>query len=433
MLIKKKITNTHLINYLICFLPLSLIIGNLAININVIAICLLGISTYKFKIFNLQNRMYLFLIYGFFSYLVLITLVKYLPDLNDNFFYKSYIFKSLFYLRFLIFFLIINQLIQEGRFNIKLFFLISSILVFIISINTFLIFFKITNFSFFGDESIAGGYVQRWALFFIFLFNLFFSNSKNIKKIIFYNVSIIIFFIFAIAFSGNRMPLVIFISYFFLFGVIFKQFRKYLILFFILITFFTSVLFNFFSDTLIKKQIWSFYGNSKEIVKLAPKLFYYSTLEKTHHNFASGHLMTFNAGVQTWKKNKILGGGIKSSRINCKSINDYHVCGMHPHNYFIEILIDTGIIGLIFIYSFFLIGLISFLKSFNKNLSLNFFYMPFFLIIFFEFFPLKSSGSFFTTGNATYIFFMLAIFINFTKLQKIKNNWNLIKLNKRKY
>ena len=418
MLTKEKINTTDLINYLICFLPLSLILGNLATNINIVTICLLGIFTYKFEIFNLQNKTYQFLIFGFFSYLILITLIKYLPNLNEDAYFKVYIIKSLLYLRFLIFFLIVNKLIQDENFNIKLFYIVSSILVLLVCFNIFLIYFNLTDFSLFGNEQIAGGYIQRWALFFIFFTNLLFFNSKNIKKIIFLNIFFITFFIFTIAFSGNRMPLLIFISFFVLLGLIFKQFRKYIIFFIILITILVTTLFKFFPDTLLKKQIWSFYGNSKEIVRLSPKLFYYGRLEKKHHNYASGYLSTFNAGVQTWKKNKIFGGGLKSSRINCKSINDYHVCSMHPHNYLIEILIDTGIVGFTFIYLFFLIGLINFLKSNNKNLLSNYWYTPFFLIFFFEFFPLRSTGSFFTTGNAAYIFFIMAVFINFVKIRK---------------
>ena len=185
MLTKEKINTTDLINYLICFLPLSLILGNLATNINIFTICLLGIFTYKFEIFNLQNKTYQFLIFGFFSYLILITLIKYLPNLMKMLIYKVYIIKSLLYLRFLIFFLIVNKLIQDENFNIKLFYIVSSILVLLVCFNIFLIYFNLTDFSLFGNEQIAGGYIQRWALFFIFFTNLLFFNYKNIKKIIF--------------------------------------------------------------------------------------------------------------------------------------------------------------------------------------------------------------------------------------------------------
>jgi len=44
--------------------------------------------------------------------------------------------------------------------------------------------------------------------------------------------------------------------------------------------------------------------------------------------------------------------------------------------------------------------------NFDNNLI-----FPFLLIFLAEIFPIKSSGSFFTTGNTTFIFFILAVII----------------------
>jgi hypothetical protein len=46
--------------------------------------------------------------------------------------------------------------------------------------------------------------------------------------------------------------------------------------------------------------------------------------------------------------------------------------------------------------------------------------MPYFLMFFFEFFPLRSSGSFFTTTNSILIFLTLAIIINIEKINNIE-------------
>ena len=51
------------------------------------------------------------------------------------------------------------------------------------------------------------------------------------------------------------------------------------------------------------------------------------------------------SGVATWRQNKVIGGGLDSFYSNCvKSIND---CSSHPHNYYLEILSEIGVIGLI--------------------------------------------------------------------------------------
>jgi len=87
---------------------------------------------------------------------------------------------------------------------------------------------------------------------------------------------------------------------------------------------------------------------------------------------------------------------------------------MHPHNYYLEILTETGILGFITVLSIiFLILYVSlFKKYFIKNsLINNHFIVPFIFLFFVEIFPLKSTGSFFTTGNTTYIFLIMAILI----------------------
>ena len=87
-------------------------------------------------------------------------------------------------------------------------------------------------------------------------------------------------------------------------------------------------------------------------------------------------------------------------------------------------MLDTGLLGLIIIYSVFLIGLTNFLKfyflKYNERIKLS--TLPFFLIIFFEFFPFRSTGSFFTTSVSTIIFLFLPILMN---LKKIKNFYKM--------
>jgi len=77
MLIKKKLFNyNNLINILIAAIPLSLILGNLIVNINIILICILGVAIYKFNTFQINRKKYQYLIYSFFLYLILITLYQ---------------------------------------------------------------------------------------------------------------------------------------------------------------------------------------------------------------------------------------------------------------------------------------------------------------------------------------------------------------------
>ena len=91
---------------------------------------------------------------------------------------------------------------------------------------------------------------------------------------------------------------------------------------------------------------------------------------------------------------------------------------MHPHNYYLEILTETGILGFIIILSIFGNALyLSFFKKYftSSNLRHNNVIIPFIFLFIAEIFPVKSTGSFFTTGNATYLFIIIGILIGLSR------------------
>ncbi len=46
--------------------------------------------------------------------------------------------------------------------------------------------------------------------------------------------------------------------------------------------------------------------------------------------------------------------------------------------------------------------------------------LPFFILFIVEIFPFKTTGSFFTTTNATYLFILIPFIIGLTELKKVK-------------
>ena len=129
------------------------------------------------------------------------------------------------------------------------------------------------------------------------------------------------------------------------------------------------------------------------------------------------YIKEFYSGYQTWLENKYIGGGIRSFRYNCATFN----CSSHPHNYYLEILSELGLIG------FFLISIIFFTILFKCffnqhakkiNLTYNKIIIPFMFLFIIEIFPIKSTGSFFTTGNATYLFLIMSITIALSQVSK---------------
>ena len=83
-------------------------------------------------------------------------------------------------------------------------------------------------------------------------------------------------------------------------------------------------------------------------------------------------------------------------------------CSTHPHNIYFELLAETGIIGL-FIFVIFILKLIidTYLKNRSKNKIIFIFIFSFVV----SYFPIKPSGSFFSTWNGYFIWIIVSFFI----------------------
>ena len=138
-------------------------------------------------------------------------------------------------------------------------------------------------------------------------------------------------------------------------------------------------------------------------------------------NFGSGHFVTYLTAIDVWLDNPIIGNGIKSFRIKCatKLHLPNRVCTTHPHNYYLELLNDTGLLGALLLVCaiFYLITNKFFnFKYYEKNEKLLFICLL--IIIIAEFFPLRSSGSFFSTTNSAFIFLILGMLNGLKKIKK---------------
>ena len=122
------------------------------------------------------------------------------------------------------------------------------------------------------------------------------------------------------------------------------------------------------------------------------------------------YMKEFYTGYNVWIENFFLGVGINAFHINCAKTISY--CASHPHNYYLEILSELGIIGFFLIVTIFTKALlmIDYKNHINSNFNNNLIY-PFILLFIVEIFPFKTSGSFFTTGNTTYLFILMGILI----------------------
>jgi len=428
---QKVFQSRNVLNFLICFFPLSFVFGNLIVNIEIVLISLLGIFIYKKNIFFFDNKKTIIVLFAFFLLLIFSTL------LFHNFYLDSpRVIKSILFLRYFFFFLVISTVVKNKDFNFKYFSLSCFLITIFLSIDiifqtyegvNLLGYPQQTNHSsgIFGTELIAGGYIQKFCL--IGLIFLTFTSSSLNKTILYISLSSLILGM-GIFFSGNRMPFILFIISIFISLFFVKKYRSTIFFVLTLMLIFLIIVLN--NNNVIKKKYISFFSNSIYIAKILKDEIKNDFKESGSLKIpGSGHGVIFVSSLHTWLEKPFLGRGIRSFGITCRKNqfifypgkNDYgglknRSCAPHPHNYYLEILNDTGLIGMSLIaITIIMIGInnINFYKA--RNFKYSFINYILILTLFVELIPIRSSGAFFSTANASFIFFLLGLIINLHK------------------
>ena len=407
-------------------IPISYILGNFILNLNILLITIFGLINYvqgfRFKVLNIDKIVVFFFFYILFTSIWNTVEINFFNSNVKNYFMLN---KSILFLRYLFLYFTMRLLVENKLIDYKIIFYSYSIVVLFVSIDIIFQFFytkDLLGFTSpnwhkrtgpFNDEEIAGGFIQRFSLFVFYTF-IMFASFKNLTSKV-YLLSFVFFLIsISIIFSGNRMPLILFFISIFLILITNKTLKRYLIQIFIFVFLITFVTIN--SSSQLKAYYKSFFDQSEKMLSL----FSYRITgvgSDLLYDKRPSYIHEFDAGIGTFKLNKYFGGGIKSFRFNCPSrkienINERTTCNMHPHNYYLEILTDLGIIGFLI----FIALVISVLFNAYKVLLFSnnkYIFSPFLYVFIMEIFPIKSSGSFFTTNNSTIIFLSLGILASF--------------------
>ena len=132
--------------------------------------------------------------------------------------------------------------------------------------------------------------------------------------------------------------------------------------------------------------------------------------------FSIGHTYYFITSINMFLSNNIIGIGPNLFREVC-AYQEYYLgkeimsCSTHPHNFYFQLLAETGLLGFLFLFSFFLyLSIKIFRFLFKKDIFENYKYCLL-LSIFINIFPISSHGNFFNNWNSISIFFPLAFFI----------------------
>ena len=455
---RTNLTKSNILNFLLALFPLSFIAGNMLININLLLIVILSLIFFNKELFRIKIFLLDKIIFFYFFLIIFTSFINDYQFFTEQMAWKGYfstVKKSIYFLKYLLLYLSLRFLIEKNIINLKLFFISCSVATLFVSLDIFIQFiFEKDLFGFevaansrklsgpFGDELIAGGFIQRFCIFSFFVLPFFYpNNSKVISKYV-VPVLFVIFFV-GIILSGNRMPLMLFIFTIFLILIFNNQTRKLIFPFVIIFTLLFTIALNF--NSTIKANFKNFYSTVSIMSEIV--------VNNDFQNIRTPmYLKEFETFYETWLMNKYIGGGIKNFRYYCherpnidgdlKKWNEARkkikypefICNMHPHNYYLEILTETGILGLITIFCIFMgILYVTFVKKYflKSALNNNYIIIPFIFLFITEIFPIKSTGSFFTTGNTTYLFLIVGLMIGLARKNNIiENKIQKYKLNK---
>ena len=281
----------------------------------------------------------------------------------------------------------------------------------------------------FKDELIPGAYLTKFGLLgIIFLFS-------NINNITYKNISTIIYLVIlgaAIFASGERMALATFLM-----GIIFLSifYRSNRLIFFssfviilltILIIFKSHPIYNDF--TVIESTPYhnglkvektftcknDVKNNCKKIINLQPS---FIKVIKNFDQSAYGEI--YNLGLQMFKDHKFSGIGLNNFTFLCNNDERYnnmlqnYNCTTHPHNIYLQWLIEAGIIGFL-IFIFYVAYLFYHILKNNYN-EYSLISIATILVIFW---PIMSTGSLLKNWNGIGIFFIIGICLVLSKIKE---------------
>ena len=271
---------------------------------------------------------------------------------------------SLFYFRIGVFSCFIWYLIDQDK-NILTYFYYALILCFsalVIDgyiqyfIGTNLIGFKISGIrvsSFFGDELIMGSYLSR---LFPLLFALFLVKKKQIFEI--YFIGFLFILVDVLIFMSGERSAFFFLNLSTVFIIILiKEYQKFrLITFFIAIV---CVIILSLNSSNLNERMFKGPAEDMGLVKSS----------KEAVIFSKAHDSLIRTAYNMFKDQPILGHGPKMFRVKCKDekyATGIKSCMTHPHNFYVQLLAETGIFGFLFLFSALVFVIYTALRQFKS-------------------------------------------------------------------
>ncbi len=427
----------NLLSYLLFLIPIALITGPFLPDLLLVMFCIIFLFTIIFrKQFSYLNNKFTYFFLVFYIYILFLSLT------SNNILLS--LESTLFYFRFGIFALGVWYVLEHKKNFFNQFFYLLLIVFIVVIVDAYIQFFtgynilgfekdKVRVSGFFNTELKLGSYLVR-------LYPIFFAISYTLSKNNnFYVYAAFILFILVdvlIYLSGERTAFFLLFLHFLIIIFLLQGLRKLRIISFIF-SMMIIIIMSFYFPNSKNRMI----DDTLDQLNL-DNVFSSNSIENTEENtlddegyvdfwkdmklnqkrilaFSPHHELTYALALKIYRDNKIFGIGPKMFREYC-NYDKYYIqygCTSHPHHTYIQLLVETGIFGflyilLIFIYICFIYirQFFSFLlktKKLNDNIIL--FLAPLFITLW----PIVPSGNFFNNWLSIIYFFPVGFIIYF--------------------
>jgi O-antigen ligase len=407
MKIEKK--SFYNINFLLtisyCLLPLALITGPFLSDFLLLILIILNIFK---KNFFFKNYFFIFFLF-FYIYINIISLFS-----EDILFSLK---STIGYIRFGLFFFVTSLLFVKIDWFFKKLLISLLIIFFILILDSFFQFFVGYNLvglkqidperinSFFYSKQVLGSFIVR---FFPILCGLVFFYGNQKYKICLLIFTIPISIIVMLSGEKNAFGLLL-IELFFIYLFYLYTFNKKTLLIIIPLVLSIFLVVNY--SPLTTKRLF------KEAI---------INSENGKYIFSRVHDSHFRTAIKMFKESPIIGVGPNMFRKLCNNDNfiiDEFSCSTHPHNFYLQLLAETGIFGFCFIFFIFLYISFFFGKSIfflvkKKKINATLFFFN--LSAFINLFPISTTGNFFNNWNSIIIFFCINLFFAYKNYGNLK-------------
>ena len=412
---------------LISIFPISLILGNLSINLTLSLIFFIFI----YDLFFIKN--YLFIKDKIFKLLILFFL-----SLLVNLFFSLEPFISLprvlKILEIIVLVIVLKKIVNKYQSEFESLILgfwsiIFSILVLdiifemIFGFNTlgFKSYYPGRIASFFGDELVVGSFFVGFCSIFFIRISEFFKKNKNVKS-----VFLLLFLIILSFLIGERSNFIkFFIISIFLFVFVIKINFKVKLAGTLIVFFIFSLLINFNENIKYRyysQHIEGFINHNKNLNVDENQ----NIIFKTKDNLINFMKWTkygahYDAAYQIFLENPYFGIGIKQFR-NESAKDKYRNkeykwtderATTHPHQIHFEFLSETGLFGYVFFLFFIVTSLYLSIK--NYLIHKNLFQLVSILFVLTSLIPFLPSGSFFSTYSSAIFWINYSIMVSYIK------------------